>query len=165
MSVRPLGSAGEGSRDERPLHTRGRGQPSCCSGASAALGRRETGRALEAGLREDGRQVVRLQGVDEVVDAVRAGRVRRGLRREDRHDDVAVQGILAERELVGVARAGARFLVLGEVASFEDVLRAARGRRVEGLEDAASALEPLYRQRERTKAVLIDPPRARVHCT
>ena len=100
MSVRPLGSAGEGSRDERPLHTRGRGQPSCCSGASAALGRRETGRALEAGLREDGRQVVRLQGVDEVVDAVRAGRVRSGLRREDGHDDVAVQGILAERELV-----------------------------------------------------------------
>ena len=24
---------------------------------------------------------------------------------------------------------------------------------------------PLHRQRERTKAVLIDPPRARVHCT
>ena len=133
MSVRPLGSAGEGSRDERPLHTRGRGQPSCCSGASTAL------RAAEARLREDRRQVVGLQGVDEAVDAARAGRVRRGLRREDRHDDVAVQGILAERELVGVARASAGVLVLGEVTGFEDVLRAARGRRVEGLEDAASA--------------------------
>ena len=42
----------------------------------------ETGRALEAVLREDRRQVVGLQGVDEVVDAVRAGRIRRGLRRE-----------------------------------------------------------------------------------
>ena len=125
---------GEGSRDERPLHTRGRGQPSCCSGASTALER-----AAEARLREDRRQVVGLQGVDEVVDAVRAGRIRRGLRREDRHDDVAVQGILAERELVGVARASAGVLVLGEVAGLEDVLRAARGRRVEGLEDAASA--------------------------
>ena len=99
----------------------------------------ETGRALEARLREDRRQVVGLQGVDEVVDAVRAGRIRRGLRREDRHDDVAVQGILAERELVGVARASAGVLVLGEVAGLEDVLRAARGRRVEGFEDAASA--------------------------
>ena len=38
---------GEGSRDERPLHTRGRGQPSCCSGASTALER-----AAEARLRD-----------------------------------------------------------------------------------------------------------------
>ena len=56
----------------------------------------ETGRALEAGLREDRRQLGALQGVDEVVDAARAGRIRRGLRREDRHDDVAVQGILED---------------------------------------------------------------------
>ena len=48
-------------------------------------------------------------------------------------------GDAAERELVGVARASAGVLVLGEVTGLEDVLRAARGRRVEGSEDAASA--------------------------
>ena len=83
VSVRPLGSAGG-------IWTayKGKGQPSCCSGASTALER-----AAEARLREDRRQVVGLQGVEEVVDAVRAGRIRRGLRREDRHDDVAVQSL------------------------------------------------------------------------
>ena len=108
MSVRPLGSAGG-------IWTayKGKGQPSCCSGASTALER-----AAEARLREDRRQVVGLQGVEEVVDAVRAGRIRRGLRREDRHDDVAVQGILAERELVGVARAGTRSSLTSAAATF-----------------------------------------------
>ena len=40
----------------------------------------ETGRALEAGLREDRRQLGALQGVDEGVDGPRAGRRRRRLR-------------------------------------------------------------------------------------
>ena len=49
-------------------------------GGPDGLRRRETGRALEAGLREDYRQLGTLQGVGEGVDGPRAGRRRRRLR-------------------------------------------------------------------------------------
>ena len=48
----------------------------------------ETGRALEAGLREDRRQLGALEGVDEGVDGRRTGRRRRRLRGPSNGDPV-----------------------------------------------------------------------------
>ena len=84
------------------------------------LRRRETGRALEAGLREDRRQLGAPQGVDEGVDGRRAGRRRRRLRGVHGHDLVAGERRLAGLELLGVRRLRPHRVVLGQVDGLED---------------------------------------------